>query len=164
MISNRDALGRIEATHGETRAGSWSPEYRAWFCMKQRCFNPKSSSYERYGLRGITVHPAWVDNFAAFLSHVGRRPSPSHSLDRIDNECGYVPGNVRWATDREQARNRDVCRKLDARAFEEIKVRLSRGGESQATIARAFGVSPNTISLIHRGVHWRCSTTNIMGP
>ena len=81
----------------ETR-GRKTAEYRAWLNMKSRCLNPNAAGYNRYGGRGIKVHEGWVSDFQSFLSHVGTRPSAGHSLDRIDNDKGYEPGNVRWAT------------------------------------------------------------------
>lgn len=110
--------------------------------MRARCYNPKNTSYPNYGARGITVCAEWRGSFDAFLAHVGARPSPAHSIDRIDNDRGYEPGNVRWATDSEQARNRRVERpvtyrgqELSLRAacdiagvkLETAKVRLARG-------------------------------------
>ncbi len=80
-------------------------EYRAWHEIKRRCFNKNCAAYKNYGGRGITLHGDWVDNYHAFLAHVGRKPSPEHSIDRIDNNKGYEPGNVRWATREEQNRN-----------------------------------------------------------
>jgi hypothetical protein len=74
--------------------------------MIARCTNPNDPSYRNYGGRGIHVYPEWLDDYAAFLEHVGRRPTPRHSLDRINNEGHYEPGNLRWATLRQQARNR----------------------------------------------------------
>ncbi len=85
-----------------------TPEYVAWQSMKSRCLNKKNKDYKRYGGRGIAVHPAWASDrgFEEFLAYVGPRPSPKHSLDREDNEKGYVPGNVRWAVRLVQTRNR----------------------------------------------------------
>lgn len=64
------------------------------------------SKYEHYGGRGITVCERWRESYPAFLADVGRKPSPQHSLDRIDNDGHYEPGNVRWATAKQQANNR----------------------------------------------------------
>jgi hypothetical protein len=77
-------------------------ERTAWNALRARCRTTTS-----YIKRGITVADEWLgpDGFAAFLDHVGPAPSPAHSLDRIDNNSGYRPGNVRWATCQEQARN-----------------------------------------------------------
>ena len=82
-----------------------TPEYGAWGSMKNRCLNPANANYPEWGGRGIEVHPPWIDDFLLFYRDVGPRPSPEHSLDRIDNNGGYEPGNVRWATKREQRHN-----------------------------------------------------------
>lgn len=84
--------------HGERRNGRLSPEYTAWQQMKDRCTNTRSKNYPYYGGRGITVCEAWMKSFSSFLTCVGRRPSKRHTLDRKDNNLGYSPGNVRWAT------------------------------------------------------------------
>ncbi len=84
-------------------------EYGAYQGMKQRCLNPKNSFYENYGGRGITICERWLTGgFAAFIADVGRKPSPDHTLDRIDNSGHYEPSNVRWATKSEQQLNRRV--------------------------------------------------------
>jgi hypothetical protein len=94
--------------HGE----SHTVEYRAWQSLKQRCLNPAFVEYSNYGARGIRVCDEWLNAFDAFLAHVGRRPSPKHSLDRIDNEGNYEPGNVRWTTNEVQQRNKRTNRWL----------------------------------------------------
>lgn len=82
-----------------------SPEYMCWQSIIQRCTNPNSESYRRYyGGRGITVCDRWRD-FENFFADMGPRPSPQHSIDRIDVNGNYEPGNCRWATDDEQVRN-----------------------------------------------------------
>lgn len=87
-------------THGLKQ----SPEYSVWLAMRQRCGNPKHVSYKHYGERGIKVCPEWHD-FGVFYRDMGPRPSPRHSIDRINVDGDYRPGNCRWATPSEQRRN-----------------------------------------------------------
>lgn len=88
-------------THGMSK----TPEYLAWNQMIQRCTNKNLRNYSDYGGRGIKVCDEWKVSFSAFYQHIGPRPSADHSLDRIDNDGNYEPGNVRWATDRQQRDN-----------------------------------------------------------
>ena len=100
-------------THGEVKQVNGkrvaSPEYRAWQALRDRCMNTNSKNYPYYGGRGITFHPSWED-FTIFLADVGRRPASDLTLDRIDSNGNYEPGNVRWATRSTQARNRDYAK------------------------------------------------------
>lgn len=84
--------------------------------MRARCNNPKHRGHKDYGAKGVTVCPQWAD-FQVFLADVGLRPSPEHTLDREKNHLGYQPGNVRWATHKEQHRNRtdNVVLEMDGR-------------------------------------------------
>lgn len=89
---------------------SKDPAYKCWENMIQRCTNPKASKYYNYGGRGIKVHPEFLI-FSKFIAHIGPRPSKNHSIDRIDVNGDYAPGNVKWSTINEQNSNK----RLDSR-------------------------------------------------
>lgn len=92
--------------HGHSRRENESPTFKCWMAMMTRCYCTTFVSYQRYGAVGIKVWEPWHD-FATFLKDMGERPSTGHSLDRYPNQNGnYEPGNLRWATDTEQARNK----------------------------------------------------------
>lgn len=94
--------------HGDARLGARAPEYGIYRTMLSRCFNPKVERYPEYGGRGIMVCDEWRGDggYERFLAHVGRRPTTDHSIDRIDPDGHYEPGNVRWAVKEVQANNK----------------------------------------------------------
>ena len=88
-------------SHGMTKTS----EYISWKNMKARCFNPNYKNYSNWGGRGITVCDRWL-NFENFLADMGLKPTPKHSLDRIDNDGDYFPENCKWSTRVEQENNK----------------------------------------------------------
>ncbi|MFN3474075.1 MAG: hypothetical protein ACK4ZW_08525 [Blastomonas sp.] len=95
-------IGAKNSTHGMSK----TPEYSAWVGMKARCGNPKNSRFADYGGRGIRVCVRWDASFEAFLADMGPRPSPKHSLDRINVDGDYEISNCRWASPTQQIKNR----------------------------------------------------------
>ena len=101
------------AKHMGTHGQSSTKLYGVWQALKRRCTVPADKNYGRYGGRGIKVCDEWMKSFEAFAAHVGV-PSPGMTLDRIDNDKGYEPGNVRWSTMREQIYNSTIVVRLEA--------------------------------------------------
>jgi hypothetical protein len=98
-------------THGDTIGAHRAPEYKVWCAMLERCYKPENTGYKHYGARGIRVCDRWK-SYENFLSDMGRRPSPKHTIDREHNDGNYEPSNCRWATYTQQARNRSNNRML----------------------------------------------------
>nr|WP_321985311.1 hypothetical protein [uncultured Lichenicoccus sp.] len=151
------SIGR--RVHGRSQTATWN----IWKGMRQRCGNPKSPSFQWYGARGITVCDRW-NSFQAFLEDMGERPE-GLSIDRIDNERGYEPGNCRWADAEAQANNKrqsDVVgsKNPNARLTEaqarEIKKALKDYYRGQIDdLAAQYRVSANSIYMLKSGRTWR---------
>jgi hypothetical protein len=84
----------------------YTSEYHSWSAMNQRCHNPRAMNYDVYGGRGITVCDAWRHSFETFFADMGPRPTPGHSIERLDNDLGYSKANCIWGTRKEQSFNR----------------------------------------------------------
>ena len=113
-------------THGDTVGGLCAPEYGSWKSMVDRCANKNSRDFLRYGGRGIKVCERWLHSYENFLMDMWRKPSPKHSLDRIDVNGNYCPENCRWATPRQQANNKRNNRYL---VFNDRRMTLTQWSE-----------------------------------
>lgn len=137
--------------HGHARHGRETPTYNSWCAMKTRCLNPNRDNADRYTDRGITICDRWLI-FDYFLADMGERPAGT-TLDRMDNDKGYEPGNCRWATPTEQARNtRHTILTFD-KAVEIARRRLA--GETCRVIAAAYGISESLPREIVKGRAWK---------
>jgi hypothetical protein len=136
----REAVSVANKTHGHTSNGKRSSEFSTWTGMLTRCYNPNEKRWSRYGGRGIRVCDRWRESFEAFYADMGPKPSPKHSIDRIDNDGNYEPGNCRWATQREQVRNSTRC------------VLVTFGGETMSLTewAERVGAKPKTLAWRYR--------------
>jgi hypothetical protein len=114
-LRSETVSARASTQFGGVRApaGAWrTPEYVVLVSMWARCENPNNKDFRRYGARGITVCQRWRKGengkspYECFIEDMGRRPSPELSIDRIDNDGNYEPGNCRWATPKQQQLNR----------------------------------------------------------
>lgn len=149
MLAGRDLTANPHANYKR-------PEYGIWCAMKDRCNRQANRNFKDYGGRGIKICPEWDHSFDAFFSYVGARPSKHHSIDRIDNDGDYAPGNVRWATQSQQARNTRIAKTVSFNGetlhllewaarygigYSSLNYRLAHGWEFERAITTPVRVS-----------------------
>jgi len=105
----KEAVSSANSEHGFSVSADpfQAKVYRAWRNIKQRCHNPDNHRFCDYGAKGIFLHAIFLNSFSAFLAELGLPPTLEHSVDRLENSKGYEPGNIRWATAREQRMNQN---------------------------------------------------------
>lgn len=150
-------------THGDYK----TTEYKSWEHMIRRCTKPRDHDWYNYGGRGIVVCERWRYSYENFLADLGRKPTPKHTLDRKDNNGDYSPDNCRWATRKEQTRNRRGTRLLTCNGetlsvgdwaervgmpIKTIEARLENGRPDEAAI-----LGPKGKHYFHRNLGRRCS-------
>lgn len=131
-----EMLSKRQKTHGHTTNKTMSPTYHSWVGMMARCSNPNHRAYKNYGALGITICDRW-HTFSNFLEDMGEKP-PRMSIDRIDCKGNYEPGNCRWATSQEQARNKSN------------NAMLTANGKTMCVAEWAEELKINPASLSHR--------------
>lgn len=141
-----DFIARV-TKHGKCRF----PEYAVWASMKDRCLNKNSTAYPYYGGRGISVCQEWQNSFVAFICDMGRRPSNKHTLERVDNECGYGKNNCAWESRIAQMNNTRWNRQV---VIDERTLSVSQW-------ARALGLSRSTFENRLKGLERRGSNLSV---
>jgi hypothetical protein len=173
---------RLVRIRSRKHAMSGTPEYSAWQGMQARCYNPKNARFAYYGGRGITVCDRWRQSFQAFYEDIGPRPNAKYSLDRIDYDGPYAPGNVRWADWHTQRMNQRKHRPFHHGPTCKIPHHYACRGETPPTettpyvfqgvtytlaeLADISGHSAATLSIIFRTAHTleEALTTNFYHP
>lgn len=140
-------------SHRHTTGGALSKEYISWIAMKGRCLNKNNKKYRSYGGRGIKICEVWLKDFSRFYADVGPAPSPEHTIDRIDVNGNYEPGNVRWATVDEQINNKTNNRHVFF-------------GDHRLTVAQAasiLGVQWGTLHARAKRHNWNLTGLQALG-
>lgn len=154
-----EQLAKRNQLKGKAQGLSHEPEYRIVAGAIARCHDPSNCNYWKYGRKGIRVAKVWRSDPVKFYEYViqelGSRPSSAHTLDRIDNKCGYKPGNLRWATAAEQNRNYSRNRNYT----------LKNRTQCLADWAKEYGISFNRLQrVLVRGCSLRRALTKLRVP
>lgn len=136
--------GDSNRTHGMTNTS----EYKIWKSMRQRCYKESAKNYKNYGGRGIKVCERWMKSFDNFIEDMGRRPSPKHSIERVNNDGNYEPDNCIWIPIGDQNKNKrkrkPSMRVINADQVKEARETPYRWGLDES-LANKFGVSRSTV-------------------
>lgn len=158
---SKEVNAKNNRTHGMTK----TPEYKSYQCIKDRCHNPNNEHYPEYGGRGIFLADCWLEDFESFLQHIGMKPTGNGrwSVGRIDNDIGYVPGNVRWENTYTQARNRrkskanssgntGVCKRIEKGCVRWVARWYNLEGKlkSKSFSEKMFGESAEEMAIDYR--------------
>jgi len=132
-----EQTSKRSTVHGERNLRNTTPEYKSWMSAKARVSNPNTDGYEHYGGRGIKMCDRWLESYQNFLSDIGRKPTPKHTLERKDVNGDYEPANCIWATMSEQNNNRRDTE------------RITRNGRSMTVTqwCRELDLNPQTVFL-----------------
>jgi len=114
--------------------------------MRRRCNYPQDRGYKNYGGRGIKVCERWDTSFAAFLEDMGKAPSPKHSIDRVNNNGNYEPGNCRWATMKEQMQNRRGVQSIENVTDDALIAEIVRRAESNLDLVQRVAVALQAVT------------------
>lgn len=158
FFSPQDAALKQKSTgkknENKKNTRKYLPGYQSWANMKTRCTNKKHCHYKTYGGSGITFDPAW-DTFEKFIEDMGPPPGPLYTLDRIDTAGNYEKSNCRWATKKEQTRNRRNTKKISYFGEElPIAELAERHGQAPETVARRLKAGYSADEALHTPVKW----------
>lgn len=136
----REKAKQTHQTHGETKTS----EYRTWSSMIQRTINKNRNGFNRYGGRGIAVCDRWRHSYESFIYDMGYKPSPKHTIERVDNNKGYNPCNCYWATMKQQANNK---RNNTSITHNGVTKNMTQWSETT-------GIKKNTLAIRLNKLHW----------